>query len=160
MSESLASYLDDHLAGARGAIDLLEVMRDRHEGESLGRFTNELLQEIEEDRQLLRDLARKVGVESNVLKETGAWLGEKASRLKFRHGGEDELGTFMALETVSLGILGKRALWKALSELSTEDTRLQGIDYARLIARAESQHARTDEVRLQHVHAALRDRQD
>lgn len=156
MSDSIASYLDDHLAGARGAVDLLEVMRDRHEGEPLGRFAGELLQEIQEDRRLLRRLAERIGIQSNVLRETGAWLAEKTSRLKFRHGGSDEFGTFLALETLALGILGKRALWKALSELSTKDTRFQGPDYAHLIERAEAQHSRTERERIQRVRVALR----
>ena len=31
MSDSLSTYLHDHLGGAKAAIDLLEAMRDGHE---------------------------------------------------------------------------------------------------------------------------------
>lgn len=151
MRNPLATYLHDHLSGARGAIDLLETMRERHEGEPLGQFAAELLQLIDEDRQVLVGLAEKLGTESSPLKEAGAWLGEKASRVKFRHGAEDELGTLMALETLALGILGKRALWKALLNVSADDRRLQGADFDRLISRAESQHEMVEERRLQHA---------
>lgn len=151
MDDPLATYLHDHLSGARGAIDLLETMRKHHEGEPLGGFADDLLQLIEEDRQVLRGLAEKVGTDSSPLKEAGAWLGEKASRVKLRQGSEDGLGTLMALETLSLGILGKRALWAALSSVSADDDRLHGVDFNRLISRAESQHEMAEERRLQHV---------
>jgi hypothetical protein len=133
-------------------------MRERHGGEPLGRFAAELLPLVEEDRQVLIELAEELGTESNPLKEAGAWLGEKASRVKFRHGADDGLGTLMALETLALGILGKRALWKALQNSSGDDRRLQGVDFDRLIARAESQHEMTEERRLQHARTVFRGR--
>jgi len=37
MSDPLGTYLNDHLAGAAHAIDLVEFMRDRYEGEVIGR---------------------------------------------------------------------------------------------------------------------------
>lgn len=155
MSDPLATYLHDHLSGARGAIDLLETMRERHEGEPLGRFAAELLPLVEEDRRVLIGLAEELGAESSPLKEAGAWLGEKASRVKFRSGANEGLGTMMALETLALGILGKRALWKALENISAHDPRLQGVDFDHLIARAESQHEMTEERRLQYARTVL-----
>ena len=43
MSDPLATYLHDHLAGAVHAIDLLESMRKQHMDEPLGRFAARLL---------------------------------------------------------------------------------------------------------------------
>lgn len=160
MSESLASYVDDHLAGARSAIDLLEVIEKRHEGDAFGRLAHELHLEIDEDRQVLRGIADRIGIDSNLVKETGAWLGEKFSRLTFRYGGSDAFGQFMALETLTLGILGKRALWQALREHAQNDVRLQGIDYDHLITRAESQYGRAENERLRRVHTALSDERE
>jgi hypothetical protein len=41
------------------------------------------------------------------MKEWGAWMGEKVSRLKLKHGQGDGLGTFEALEFLVVGIHGK-----------------------------------------------------
>ena len=38
MSDPLTTYLQDHLAGALQAIELLKAMSDGHAGEPLGQF--------------------------------------------------------------------------------------------------------------------------
>ena len=60
-----------------------------------------------------------------------------------------ELGTFEALETLALGILGKLALWRALAVVAATDARLRGIDFDSLAARAQAQHARVEERRIE-----------
>jgi hypothetical protein len=53
MSDSLTTYLEDHLAGAVHAIEVLKVMRDDRHGQPLGSFATELLVEVEADRDVL-----------------------------------------------------------------------------------------------------------
>ena len=53
------------------------------------------------------------------MKEWGAWLTEKVSRLKLKHGAADGLGTFEALEFLVIGIHGKRALWRAMAAVAS-----------------------------------------
>jgi hypothetical protein len=148
MSNSLATYLHDHLAGALHAVNILETLRDTNDGEPLGRFASGLLAEINTDRATLEEIADRVGAGSNELKEFTAWVGEKVSRLKLRHGSGDGLGTFEALEFLELGIHGKWALWRALDTVSDQDDRLRGVDYAHLAARAEAQRNTVEERRL------------
>jgi hypothetical protein len=57
MSDSLGIYLQDHLAGAAYAIDLVEFMRDQHQGDELGQFAATLLVDIKADRDTLQQLA-------------------------------------------------------------------------------------------------------
>ena len=121
MGDPLATYLHDHLAGSVHAVSLLEFIRDQHEREPLGRFASGLLAEIEADRHVLQELADRAGAGSSDLKEFAAWLSEKVTRLKLRHGG-DGLGTFEALEFLELGIHGKWALWRALATVAATDT--------------------------------------
>lgn len=45
MSDSLATYLQDHLAGAAYAIDVVEFMRDKHKDQEMGQFASTLLVE-------------------------------------------------------------------------------------------------------------------
>src|SRR3954447_24395050 len=82
MNDNLPTYLNDHLIGARFAIEMLERLRDSTKNDSFARHLAELLEQIEEDRDVLQGLVEKIGQKRNVLKEAGAWLGEKASRLK------------------------------------------------------------------------------
>jgi hypothetical protein len=124
MSDPLATYLHDHLAGAAHAIDLLESMRRQHMDEPLGRFAARLLVEIEADRAVLRELAERTGVGSSGLKELAAWLGEKVSRIKLRDHEAGDFGTSQALEFLELGIHGKWALRRALAVVAATDARL------------------------------------
>jgi hypothetical protein len=149
MSDALGTYLHDHLAGAAYAIDLVELMRDQHKGNDLGEFAAWLLVEINADREVLRQLAERTGAASNTIKELTAWLGEKVSRLKLSHGTRDGLGIFEALEFLEVGIHGKVELWRALAAVAAADTRLQGIDFEQLVARAEKQRAMVENRRLE-----------
>jgi hypothetical protein len=152
---SLATYLQDHLAGSAAAVEILEGLRDAHAGASLGRFASDLLGEIQRDRATLEALAGRLGGASSTLKETAAWLGAKLSRFKLGHEMSEPLGALEALEVVALGILGKRALWDALKTLDSTDARLSGLDLAHLTERALSQHARVEERRLEAARRAL-----
>jgi len=136
MSDSLTIYLQDHLAGSVHAIELLTAIRDHHAGEPLGKFAEQLLAEIEEDRGVLAALIQHTGSTPGGMKEWGAWLTEKVSRLKLKHSSGDSLGTFEALEFIMLGIHGKCALWRALSVIAPFDARLRATDFSHLIARA------------------------
>ena len=155
MGDALTTYLQDHLAGALHAIELLKAMRDHHAGEPLGQFAAQLLVEIEADRNVLAGLIERTGTAPGGVKEWGAWLAEKVSRLKLKHGSAEGLGTFEALEFLVLGIHGKWALWRALSVVAGNDSRLQGTDFNKLTTRAESQHASVDERRLACARSAL-----
>ena len=155
MGDSLATYLQDHLAGSVQAIELLEMIRDRNPGKPLAQFATDLLVEIKEDREALLALARKVGSGSSSMKEMAAWAGEKFARLKMRQG-KTAFGVFEALEYLEVGIHGKWAMWRVLASLEPTDARLKGTDFDRLAGRAENQHARIDEVRLGLAHDALR----
>jgi hypothetical protein len=57
MGDPLKTYLNDHLADARLAIDLLEAMRDCHKTEPLGQFAEFILAEVKNDRDTLQQLA-------------------------------------------------------------------------------------------------------
>jgi len=155
MSEALSTYLQDHLAGSVHAVGLLEFMRDEHPREPLGRFARALLVEIEADRDVLRNLADRIGSGSSGPKELSAWFGERLSRLKLHHHTADGLGTFEALEFLELGIGGKLALWRALGAAAPRNSRLQGIDFEHLAARAELQQYQVEARRLEAAQAAF-----
>jgi hypothetical protein len=154
MSNSLITYMHDHLAGARFAINLLESLRGEKQQPEVQRLADELVREIEEDRQILQHLADKIGKPQNTLKEGAAWLAQKASLWKL--GGEGpSLSTFEALETLSLGILGKMALWRALRVLQPTEPVLFETNFEQLCAKAENQYFRVENLRIKLVPTAL-----
>ncbi len=155
MSDSLTTYLHDHLAGATAGLELVEALRDQHADEPLGRFAAQLFGEIETDRRTLEELAERLGPGGNPLKEAGAWLAEKVGRLKLGRPAAGELGTLEALEALALGILGKKALWDALAVVAPQDPRLSGLKFSELSRRAQAQHARVEDQRLSTARTAL-----
>lgn len=155
MSDPLATYLHDHLAASQFAIELLKNLHEQHAGQALGEFAATLLREVEEDRQTLQRIAEQAGTQASVLKDATAWVGEKVSRWKLWHTDSGELGTLEALETLALGILGKQALWRALSVVAPTNARVLGENFDALAARAQAQHARVEERRLQAARAVL-----
>ena len=156
MSDSLSTYLHDHLGGAKAAIDLLEAMRDGHKDQPLKDFAASLLIEVQADRDTLQRLAEKVGSGSNVLKEFSGWFAEKATRLKLGQGSGGDFGTFEALEFLALGVRGKMGMWRALDVAAVGDTRLSGCDLKQLAARAEAQYQQVEQNRMQAAKSALR----
>jgi hypothetical protein len=63
MSDPLATYLHDHLAGSNFALELLKNLHDQHAGDSLGQFAAVLLIEIEEERQVLQRIIDQIGTQ-------------------------------------------------------------------------------------------------
>ncbi len=148
MSDPLAIYLHDHLAGSHFAVELLESLTDQYSGEELGGFAGGILAEIKEDQQVLEGLIGHVAVRHFDLKSAAAWLGEKVSRVKLGRGGTAEIGTFEALELLALGIQGKLALWRVMQVIAEVDSRVRGNNFAQLAARAENQFRQVEEYRL------------
>jgi hypothetical protein len=149
----LQKYLHDHLAGAAFAIDLLGALCRKHEADGFSEQLRSLHMEIASDRDELAAIAGKLGIEPGGLKESMARFLEKMSRPKLVSGEDDVFSSFEACETLALGILGKIALWDALSTT----VGITGIDadLARLRRRAEAQHAVVEKLRLDLAALAL-----
>jgi hypothetical protein len=149
MADSVSTYVNDHLAGATQAIDLLEHLRNTHRSDPLGEFANGLLVEILADRDKLRELAGRIGTGSNAIKEMISHVAEKISLLKLGDKGTMAFGTFESLEFLVLGVHGKLALWRTLKACSATDPRLRNVDYDSLISRAEIQEETIEAKRIE-----------
>jgi len=134
-------YLNDHLAGAMLGSALAEQLREENEGTPLGNVMSSLAPQIEEDRKTLMDLMDRMGTSKNPVKQATAWLVEKATRPKFSGltSGGAKVGTFMALENLTLGVEGKVSLWKILKEVPDQYGPLKPVNLEDLIERAEAQ---------------------
>lgn len=154
----LLTYLNDHLAGSTAAIELLQHGIERDTDNPLEVLFSEILPDITADQATLKQLIEQLDEKESGTRKAVAWIGEKLSRITRDSGASQpgvSLAQFEEVETLGLGILGKRALWVALRVLAKTDPRLQTLDYDHLIARAEQQHAKVEEFRLTIAHAAL-----
>ena len=155
MKDPFRIYLHDHLAGSGFAIELLETMAKEFAGHATGVVAAEALGEVSEDRRTLETIIERVGRSQVDLKDAAAWFGEKVSRFKLRHNDPVGIGAFEAFETLGLGVMGKLALWRALSRIAPTDERLRGYDFERLADRAQAQFDKIDEYRLSLAPVAL-----
>ena len=152
----VSTYLNDHLAGSVGAIELMERAIQENAGSLLARRLEEILREIKKDQAVVQDLIERIGAKENPLKKAGAWLVEKAGRVKL--GGSDdpsELARLEVLETLAMGVHGKRALWRALRVVADRYPALRELDLNLLERRAVEQHDRVEEWRLEAAREVL-----
>ena len=153
----LGIYLTDHLAGATVGRELASRSLGSNRGTAYGGFLEDLLEDIEKDRQALEDLMERLGIDKDPVKVVFAWAGEKVGRLKMNGQlrGYSPLSRLEELEGLALGVWGKLALWEALRELADRDPILREVDLERLIQRAESQVAGLQEQRRLAAREAL-----
>ncbi|HEY9138559.1 MAG TPA: hypothetical protein VIM67_09825 [Terriglobus sp.] len=147
MSKSLKTYLHDHIAGAQHAIQLFEALKELNDESTLSQFAAEQLQQIKEDLEVLENIAKRLRADEFQIKEIAGWIGDKLSRLKLAPLGKP-FHTFEALEFLTLGILGKRALWRTLRLMAPRHPELTSVDFDQLIERAEAQYEATETMRL------------
>jgi len=133
-------YLTDHFAGSVAGIEVARRCASSNKDNDIGRFlSTTLIPAIEEDRETLARIMKRVGASENRLKNLMFWTGEKVGRLKLN--GEltsySPLSRLIELEGLTSGVAGKLSLWQCLRE--ARDPRLEPVDLTELIARAEEQ---------------------
>ncbi len=150
MSDSLETYLNDHLGGATLGCEHARQLEELAGGTALGDVMARLAPEIEADRDDLKALMARVGADESAVKKAGAWLAQQAGRPKFSGAtsGDKQLGIYLALETLSLGVAGKLCLWEALLQVQDKHPALAEADLERLATRAKEQRATLEEERL------------
>lgn len=153
----LGIYLNDHLAGATGGVELARRVVQEHGGSEYGADLRNLATEISQDRQALLRLMTELDAPVRHYKVYGAWLGEKLARAKpngrlVRRSG---LTLLVELEAMRLGVTGKALLWRSLLTVAAEDPRLDSARLEELRQRAERQietldslHTRVAAIRL------------
>ena len=156
-NESLATYLNAHLAGSVVALELLKHLEAERAGTAEEPILGKLRADIVADRQELEELMAQLRIAVSGPLQATAWLAEKLSELKLRldDPGRGALLRLEALEAVSLGIAGKQALWHTLAAAAADAPELGGLDYAHLVRRAAEQHDVVETLRLHAAKEAL-----
>jgi hypothetical protein len=158
--KELTNYLNDHLAGSVGALELLDRLIDIYREKALEHFFRNLRDDIRQDQEQLKELMQKLGAEESAARKAGAWVVEKLSRAKIglSESAEGGTGLLLALEALVLGITGKRSLWRALQAASRTVPQLARLDYAGLEKRAIEQCERVEAKRLEAARTAFQEK--
>lgn len=149
-NDALATYLNDHLAGSVIALELLEHVETERAGTPDAHVLARLRAEIAEDRAELERLLQRLHIPASKPRQLTAWLTEKLGEVKLRidDPGHGALRRLEALETVSLGIEGKRSLALALAAAAGGIPALADFDAEALARRADNHRAMVEPLRL------------
>ena len=147
-TKNLTAYLRDHAAGAAGALDLVAHLISIYAGSPDAKFFEKLRTQIEDDRATLDGLLSRLRASESTVFNAMSRAGEKIARIKLLLAGPngEGLGRLEALDALSLGIEGKRALWLALAAVAVP--KLQTADFAALARRAAAQRKGVERRRL------------
>ena len=142
----LGIYLNDHLAGATGGLELARRVAGSHRDRAL----QALAAEVAQDRAALVDIMDALGIPVRGYKVYAAWIGEKAARLKLNGHllTRSPLSGLEELEMLRLGVEGKAAGWRTLRVLAETDKRLDPGRLDELITRARRQADLLEELRV------------
>ena len=154
-SKAITTYLNDHLAGATAALDLLSTVRGHAPTTTFEGIIDGVTAEIEQDRDVLLGIAGRVDADTGVVKQAAAKVAQKALQLKSSNAvtGNEDFSRLLELEALCIGIMGKRAGWLSLQ--AANHHALTDVDFGRLIARADDQYARLETYRVKAAAAAL-----
>jgi len=135
----LATYLNDHLAGATGGLELFRRATAAQRDTPAGRELERLTAQVAQDRESLRTIMSTLGVAERTYKVWAGWALEKAAR--FKPNGflvqRSPLSDLVELEALVLGVTGKGAGFRALRAAALPA--LDDAELDRLIGRAEQQ---------------------
>ena len=148
--DPLAIYLNDHLAGATGGLELARRVAGTGQVPAAPVQLRQFAEEVAEDRDTLLRIMGTLGIPVRSYKVWAAWAGEKAGRLKpnGRLTSRSPLSNLEELELLRLGVEGKAAGWRTLRTLADRDSRLEAAQLDELISRAGRQAGFLEESRI------------
>jgi hypothetical protein len=135
--QALIAYLRDHLSGADMAIRVVHRLSVTYQCTEQGTLFRRLSQELEEDRSVVRSLLTRLGASGRSMKRVAS--SASGAVLSVTAGGEPgDLSLLRTLEALSIGVQGKRCLWRALQNLSGVPT-FDAVSFVELEAKAVRQ---------------------
>jgi hypothetical protein len=144
--QALIAYLRDHLSGSDVAIRVVHRLSSTHEGTEDGALFRRLSTELKEDRFVVRLLLARLGASERSMKRVAGYAS--GALLSATTGGEPgDLSLLRTLEALSIGVQGKRCLWRALQNLRWVPSTLDGMDFVELESKAVRQWEAIEERR-------------
>ena len=153
----LGIYLNDQLALGVAGRELARRAQRENAGTEVGVFLHRLAAEVTEDVDTLERIMERLGVPLSPVKRPLALIAERVGRLKpnGRLRGYSPLSRFLELESLALGLEGKKVLWSNLRDLTPLRGRLEDTDFDALIDRAQRQRDELEPHRVEAARGAL-----
>ena len=143
---ALIAYLRDHLSGADVAIRVVHRLGSTNRGTEDGTLFRRLSKEFEEDHSVVRTLLTHLGASGRSIKRAAGFAS--GAVLSVPAGGEPgDLSLLRTLEALAIGVQGKRCMWRALQNLRTVPSSVDGMTFAELEAKAIRQWEAIEERR-------------
>ncbi len=157
MYSHLEQYLNHHLSGSAGAVELIETLASCNGCAGDEWFFKNLKSTIEHERGLIHRLLSELNKSESKLLDVMGNLTAKSGCLKLHWEGMDQgdLGLLEALEVLSLGIEGKLSLWKLLGEISPSIPEWSENDFQALAREAQEQRNAVEARRIEAGRQAL-----
>lgn len=149
--DKLVTYLGDHIASARRAVQLAEYLKVHGTDGDIRSVAASFSADFEADRQLLEDLALMLRGDAMAPKRPARW--RRRIRVMRRKVGPVPL--LHALESIAVGLVGRIALWDVFIAMTARDSSLPRLDYRGLRNRAREQHVEVESHRLRYAMNAL-----
>lgn len=139
--EMLATYLDDHRAGAAAGRSLSRRMARENSDTGWAERLTGLAEDIEVDDRTLGELRRVLGVRGGMAKRVLARIAAGAGRLKLNRRilGYSPLSRVLEAEAMMAGVIAKKCLWAAMRSRGDLDDQTAQFDFASLETRAQDQ---------------------
>lgn len=144
---ALGAYLRDHLAGADAAIQVVGHLKDTQQGGSEGTPFDWLHEQFQRDRDVVIGLLTDLRVSPrSVTRLAGQAAGTMFKTAASARPGE--LSLFRTLEGLSVGVQGKRCLWRAGQVLAPDVRPPGGRTFGELESSAVDQWEAIERYRL------------
>jgi hypothetical protein len=144
--QALIAYLRDHLGGSDVAIRVVRRLSATYGGAEDGNLFRRLSRELEEDRLVVRSLLMQLGASERSIKRAAA--DASGVVLSATAGGEPgDLSLLRTLEALAIGVQGKRCMWRALQNLPSSPSTINGLTFVELEAKAVRQWEAVEERR-------------
>lgn len=144
VDERFVAYLEDHLVGSEAALAVARRLRRRHEHGEIGDVMGTIVPAIEREQQVVRDVISLVGRPAERVSVIGL-IGTVAAgattvlTVLRRSLPEPVPSVLEDLESLAIGVWGKRLLWGALMRMALADRRFEEFDPEGLARQAEEQ---------------------
>lgn len=147
----LGIYLNNHLTGANGGVDLFRRAAAQHQGTEVGTELAALAADVESDRDALKRLMTRLGITENKPMTLLGKVGERVGRLK-PNGfvvRRSPLSDVIEIEGLRDAVAAKTAGWQVLRAVAAKEPRITRQEVEELIERAEAQAERLYRIHLQ-----------